>query len=313
MSALVEWRCSANIASTLTSPTQEQWYDFFLAELTTWTGNVNSRWQIASSSKAGNPYYITLKRKAAGNGRVIFIINTGSYTPRPTMNYPAASATANNMHIGFFPDGNLDTPAGFTGSGDFLGNDSSAVGFSGGANATSSVTTAYILKFVEHEDAFGFMFQNSASTPGTHQFAGLIFDDVSGTALQGATHYANSSYGAAVPLTSISSSMAGGVTIQSSAKKSITRSSNFSTQAGILRDVPGSKAYFLPVYASVYNEAGSAAAAYKLRQFAEGPEPVAGANYQELYITGPSLRAISLSANPAGGTSANLWLVNFLT
>jgi hypothetical protein len=69
----------------------------------------------------------------------------------------------------------------------------------------------------------------------------------------------------------------------------------------------------MPIRGSVYNDLYANTAGYKFRQIAQGPATIAAVNYQELYITGPALHAVSLTAQPSAAVTSDLWLVNFLT
>ena len=91
------------------------------------SANPNYLWQVASSSVAGNPHWIVLKRKSGAAGRVLIVL----WTSAPAGNNAAildTAPSANNVYVAWFPNGNIDTPSNLlASSGTIMGNDSGAI------------------------------------------------------------------------------------------------------------------------------------------------------------------------------------------
>lgn len=87
------------------------WLTVLKSHIDSLAANADMHWEVCSSELAVAPYHVNLKRKAGGNGRILFIVTTSSsgttYNPQ-LFNY---SWTAGNLRAAWFPDASSDVPA----------------------------------------------------------------------------------------------------------------------------------------------------------------------------------------------------------
>lgn len=186
MSATLTWQSSGLGAKSGT--TAAAFFADFRALVNSKAGDANFKWQEASYSIAGNPYYIVLKRKDGSAGRILLAMYTGS----PAGNNSAvleAAPTNNAIQIAWFPNGNVDTPSNLTASsGTILGNDTDCTKFHTGAAFTSIYSTSYAPYYFESDEAF-WLFTGHTGTIGNYLVfaAGYILVDGSDNAVGAVT------------------------------------------------------------------------------------------------------------------------------
>lgn len=326
MSALVTWASSGNGAKTGT--TLATYITDLVALVNSYSANAAFFWQIASSSTAGNPNYIVLKRKSGSAGRILIPVYTGAPAGiNPTLF--EVTPALNQIHIAYFPAGNVDTPSNLTAaSGTVLGNDTGAVISATGPTIAAAYAALLQVFYFDHAEGMIFAFGNPAAATGPIGLHGAGFHLVDGSDNEYAATFstlalaladfgsttaymtwaasgpsAGANTGAPVIRTNYGSA---GRRYFVSRKPNGTWADAVVGPTDILTDTALNKAWFprVPLLGQVKGEGE----VLKLRQIAMGPGTVGPFTpYQQ---TGPVVKAIQVNNATVGGTGFP-WVTNF--
>lgn len=288
--------------------------------------DANFSWHVASSSTAGNPNYLVLKRKNGSSGRILIV----AYTAAPAGANPAlfdvaaGSIGTTNVYVAWFPNGNVDTPSNLTAaSGTILGSDTDAVKVVNGGATGTTYAALFQHFYFDSAEAVVFCQQNPAAATAYMFGAGDIVVDAADNAYGAAFGYGNTGINTWGSTTSMAPFVAAGVqagaltahvrTNYASANRayyhatSVTGWANVSVSVtDILTDTAANKAWFVPQQL-VGNTKGEGFV-LKYRQIAYGPGTLGA--FQFYQTTGPTVQARQVNAATAGGNGYP-WVVNF--
>lgn len=328
MSATLTWQSSGLGVKTGTA--RDNYFDDLNTLVGSFGSDSNYRWQVASFSLAGNPRYLTLKRKDGSAGRILIL----GYTAAPAganttlFDVAAGSVLTTTAYVAWFPAGNVDTPSNLAAaSGTILGSDTGAVKV-GALNVFSTSYAASVQHFyMESQEGIWFFTQNPANTTISGMAAGDLVVDAADVA-----------YGCTIAVGAVSLGLWGtgtsviphnGTGISAGASGSVVRTNHGASNRGyyhaftptgaagtwasvvvsstdILTDAPNNKAWFVPV--ELLSAAKGEGFVLKHRQMAWGPA-VTGA-FSVYNTTGPVVAARNCSATTIGGVGFP-WLTNF--
>lgn len=323
MSATLTWYHVANAAKTGT--TVAAFFTDLKNAVDSKSGDANYKWQVASSSLAGTPYYVVLKRKDGSAGRILFVC----WTSNPAGNNAAileGIPTNNSLHVAYFPAGNVDTPSNLTAaSGTIMGDDTGVIKCTTSATGiTSFYGTSVAIHYADSQEAFAMMVQNPASLPSMLYLAGAILVDGSDNAydavLMAQTPSTFGSSSAAMMPWSTSDVSAGlGTTpcvrtnygsadrlYYSAWLPGGSWASAAVSSTDILSDTTTNKVWFVPY--QLLGQTKGEGFVLKLRQIAYGPGTTAA--FTAYSTTGPVVQARQFNALTVGG-NGYMWLTNF--
>jgi hypothetical protein len=163
MATTLTWNFSG--FGTKSGTTNAALIDDIVALVNNKSGDVNYKWQVASSNNATNPMHIVLKRKDASAGRLLLLVPTVvPGTQNPVLFDQAPSA--NVLYGAWFPAGNADSPSNvFSASGTVIGDDTGAVKVWAGMAIGPVYTTGVQVFTVDSNEGIYFFFQSpSAAT-----------------------------------------------------------------------------------------------------------------------------------------------------
>lgn len=265
-------------------------------------------WVVASYEETTSPWYVVLKPKSGGPGRLIVV--GVSVAPQSTFNPQFGNNftwTAAGARAAFFPAATSDVPNNILSlSGDVFTNPTPASGF--GSVFTFSVPT-YVAKCFACEEGIVFTY-GAANNSAPQWMVGNFLEDAAGDTIPAAISCSSTlSAGFGVPSTSPSNTSLGAFTLDASQSTVFWGAGPTlsATIVGSLRDLTNHKAFFTPAtLASIHTTMlPENVMKYKLRQIAYGPTPLAP--YESL-SDASGLQAISLQG---GITTGYPWLVNF--
>ncbi len=328
MSATLTWNSSGLGAKTGTA--RDDYFNDLNTLVASFAGNATYLWQVASFSIAGNPRYLTLKRKDGSAGRILIL----GYTAAPAganttlFDVAAGSVLTTTAYVAWFPAGNVDTPSNLaSASGTILGSDTGAVKV-GALHVFSTSYAASVQHFyMESQEGIWFFTQNPANTTLSAMAAGDLVVDAADVA-----------YGCTIAFGSVSLANWGAGTsviphnvtgISAGASGSVVRTNHGASNRGyyhafiptgaagtwasvavsstdILTDAPNNKAWFVPV--ELLSAAKGEGFVLKHRQIAWGPA-TSGA-FSVYNLTGPVVAARNCNAATIGGVGFP-WLTNF--
>lgn len=328
MSATLTWQSSGLGVKTGTA--RDNYFDDLNTLVGSFGSDSNYRWQVASFSLAGNPRYLTLKRKDGSAGRILLL----GYTAAPAganttlFDVAAGSVLTTAPYVAWFPSGNVDTPSNLaSASGTILGNDTGAVK----VGALNVLTTSYGASvqhfYMESEEGIWFFTQNPANAILSAFAAGDLVIDAADVAYGCTMAFAANSlqtWGSATSVaphnvTGISAGASGAAirTNHGSSNRTYyhafcptgstaTWASVAVSSTDIMTDAPNNKAWFVPV--ELLSATKGEGFVLKHRQAAWGPA-VTGA-FSVYNTTGPVVVARNCSAATTGGVGYP-WLTNF--
>lgn len=325
MSATLTWQSSG--LGTKTGTARDNWFDDLNTLVASFASDSNYRWQVASFSLAGNPRYLTLKRKDGSAGRILLLGYTGAPAGANTtlFDVAAGSISLTVNFIAWFPAGNVDTPSNLAAaSGTVLGDDTGAVKV-GGFHATSIAYAALFKHFYfESEEGIWFFTQNPAGSVAYAAAAGDLVVDAADVAYGCTISFVSGSManwssstgtiphvatpaGAGVAQPGIRTNYAIANSVYYHAySPSSAWAAVFASSTDILTDTPNNKAWFVPV--QLLSNTKGQGCVLKHRQAAWGPAVLGALSVYNL--TGPVVAAMSCNAANAGGTGFP-WLTNF--
>lgn len=324
MSSTLQWFSSGLGVKTGTA--RANFIDDLAALFNANLSDSNFSWRVASSSTAGNPNYLVLKRKDGSAGRILLVSYTGAPAGANTTIFDVAAGAVStvNVYVAWFPNGNVDTPSNLAASsGTILGSDTNAVKV---ANL-GSVATIYAASFqhfyFDSAEAVIFCQQNPGAAASYVSGAGDLVIDAADNAYGATFGYGNNAVSGWGGTSSLAPFVAGGVsagaltahvrTNYGSANRTyyhataVTGWANVSVSStDILTDTTSNRAWFVPQQL-VGNTKGEGFV-LKYRQIAFGPGTVGP--FQVYQTTGPTVQARQVNAATAGGNGYP-WVVNF--
>jgi hypothetical protein len=323
MADTLTWHISA--AGTKTNTTVASFFTDFNTLITSYAGNANYLWQVASVNDAGTPYYLVLKRKDASAGRILVVC----WTSAPAGNNAAILAQApgtNYIYVAWFPAGSADTPSNLAAaSGTILGDDTGAVKVASFGVHSTIYTTNLAPAYADSQAGVIFLTGHTGTANAYMAGAGDLVVDTVDTAY-GCTFGVNSATIANFSATSspnfpwtATAIPAGSATPHIRTNYGTTDSCYFiaylptgswaATPVGstdVLSNTAVNKVWFVPVY--LMNQVKGNGMPLKFRQMGYGPATTgAFASYN---ATGPVTAAIQLCMYASGGNS-NPWITNF--
>jgi hypothetical protein len=323
MATLLTWLNGG--LGTKVGTTNADFINDFVATFNANSANPNYLWQVASSSVAGNPHWIVLKRKSGAAGRVLIVLWTSAPAGNNAAILDIAPTTA-VPYVAWFPNGNVDTPSNLTAaSGTVLGNDANAVKCASMGQVTTIYPTGYRPFYFDSAEAIWLGTQNPSGTTMYATGAGDIFVDGGGTAYGGV--YACgasslSSFGASggAPCQWTGSLINAGANIgclrtnYGSSNRvyfhAFTPSGGWASQAqgpaDVLTDTTNTKVWFVPVI--LLGQTKGEGFTLRLRQVAFGPGTTG--QFAAYNTTGPVVAARQFNAATAGGYGYP-WMTNF--
>lgn len=300
-------------------------------------GDANFSWQVASSSTAGNPHYIVLKRKDGSVGRILLLIYTGAPAGINSAIFndgvgPSTSA----YYCSWFPLGNVDTPSNLlSASGTILGNDTDCTYVTRSGPIANLYNTAQQLYYFDSAEAV-YLFSQQQPNSSSHFLwaaAGNIYVDFADTEYGGTLGFGAagnteglSSSAATFPIpwqsnttafTASSNTSRGRIKYGGSANKLVfgpyapsgawAGHSTIGGSSDPMKDIPNNKVWFAPILLMGNSVKGEGIIA-KLRQVAVGPSSSIGGEYYS--ESGPVVKARH-SNSSTGIAAAGAWFVNF--
>jgi len=289
--------------------------------------NALYKWQVSSSNLAGTPYYVTLKPKSGAAGRILIVCWTGA----PAGNNVAildTTPTSNQLHICYFPNGNVDTPSALTAaSGTIMGNDTGAVKCTPIGTLSTLYASGYRWSYLDTDEQCLFFTQQSGVHTTYGGCAGMCLVDsadvaYAGTIGAGATALQNMAGGTPTapwtPITALAGSTTGCIrTNYGGPNRQLALAfapvGTFNNQAPGAQDptIESStgRAYFfaIPLIPAGATPAVRDGAPLKMRQIAFGPQVQSA--WQVFNTTGPVVAARAAQSFPT--TGVNLWCTNF--
>lgn len=282
-------------------------------------------WELASSNVGSTPYYVVLKPKGGGAGRILIV----SWSSGPAGNHAVllgGAPTTSVVYVSYFPAGNTDTPSNLTAaSGTILGDDTNALKVAP-SNAISSLYAASMVPFYfDCAEGCVFGFQNPASSSVYWFAAGNLLVDAADTAYPcviggntnagssissstaGLMPWTTSTYlgGALTPAVVCNYGSANRVYFQAW-HPSAGWASVAPSATDILSNTGVNKRYFAPVH--LLGQTKGEGIVLKLRQLAYGPGTTAA--FESYSTTGPVVKARQLYAGTTGA-NGHLWATNF--
>lgn len=328
MSATLTWQSSGLGVKTGTA--RDNYFDDLNTLVGSFGSDSNYRWQVASFSLAGNPRYLTLKRKDGSAGRILIL----GYTAAPAganttlFDVAAGSVLTTTAYVAWFPAGNVDTPSNLAAaSGTILGNDTGSVKVGALNVFTTSYTTSVQHFYMESQEGIWFFSQNPANTTLSAMAAGDLVVDAADVTYGCTISFGGvslSTWGSGASL--MPHSVAG---ISAGASGSVVRTNHGASNRGyyhafvptgtpspwaavsvsstdILTDAPNNKAWFVPV--ELLSAAKGEGFVLKHRQAAWGPATTGSLAFYN--TTGPVVAARCCNAATTGGVGFP-WLTNF--
>jgi len=260
-------------------------------------------WTVASFEGTTAPWQVTLKRKDASPGRIIFIGVTSA--PGSTYNPQLGPYSWGSVGIraAYFPLATSDTPANILAtSGDVFTNPGNATGLCHIMGMTAGTST-----FTIWGCEAGIFFRYGAPASFSFQgFVGEFLEDAAGNSAGVSFSSATSIEAIAASVSPSSTSVGGHAKISGVALQFGSGWVPDTSLAIYLRDAGAKKSWFYPRSLMSFQLPPAEMLQYKLRQIAFGPTPLGG--YERLASTGNVLRA--QSAHP-GVVATAVWLTNF--
>lgn len=321
MATVLTWLNSG--LGTKTGTTVAAFITDFVSLFNSYSANPNYLWQVASSSTAGNPHWIVLKRKSGAAGRILLVL----WTSAPAGNNAAildVAPTTNTAYLAWFPNGNVDTPSNLTAaSGTIMGNDTGVVKCGCWGLATTLYGASYQPFYFESAEAVWLGTQDPAAAIGYIGGAGDILLDGAANAyggIYGGGLLQTSSFGAAAGVMAyqVSTISAGSTTAAVRTNYGSSNRAYFHAQNpngwgsiaigpfDVLTDTATSKAWFVPVV--LIGQTKGEGFVLRLRQVAFGPG-TSGA-FSAYSTTGPVVAARQFNARTTGGAGYP-WFTNF--
>lgn len=326
MSATITWHQGGGLANS-GSASDTQFFTDLKAMFDDKSGDANFKWEVASSNLGSTPRQITLKRKDASDGRILIVMWDSS---APTSHPALCNASINTgiPYIGYFPNGNVDTPSNLTSnSGTILGDDTDAVHLANAYYRSSMYNGSTDRFYYMDSEAGVFIWvQNPASTPSYWFGAGDLVVDAADDAYpctMGSSSNGLGGWSSGFPIGWNSTVNGPNTTDQQSYSIVISHlvstnkrffspiqySSAFGSagaSTNLLRDNSVDKLFFVPIYLTPYGRGLGIQG--KIRQMAVGPD--ASAPFESPNMSGPTVAAIVMSAYTSTIT-ATPWVTNF--
>ena len=329
MSATLTWFNSGLFTKSSTGATTTLVFTDLNSMFTAKAGDSAFSWQVASANTSSNPFYIVLKPKAGGDGRILIAAWSSASTYNTAILDQAPQI--DTVYMTYFPNGNTDTPAALslnpatTSAPTILGNDTSVVKFSAGiscGNLYNTTTGTQQLWYMDSAEALVIGSQNPSGTvsPIYAIGAGYLLVDSSDTTYPasftspGVTNFGNMIGFApwqASAITSGSSSILSGIKAHfNGSNKTYYQAFHASwpgqsSSLSVLENTATSQAWFVPV--SLLGHTKGEGIVLKLRQIGLGP---ASTTQFATYSTGVGLQARHFSCYTGGNSSAP-WFTNF--
>lgn len=323
MATVLTWLHSG--VGTKTGTTVAAFINDFVSVFNTYSSDPNYLWQVASSSTAGNPHWIVLKRKSGAAGRILIVI----WTSAPAGNNAAildTTPTNNAAYVAWFPNGNVDTPSNLTAaSGTIMGSDTGAVKVGTWGTIATLYSAGFQPFYFDSAEAVWFGTQDPTSTTAYMSGAGDILLDGAGNAYGGTygsngfslVNFANQN---SAVMTYQANTVSAGASTNASVRTNYGSSNRayFHAQVpngwaniaigpfDVLTDTATSKAWFVPVV--LIGQTKGEGFVLRLRQVAFGPG-TSGA-FSAYSTTGPVVAARQFNARTTGGNGYP-WFTNF--
>jgi hypothetical protein len=266
--------------------------------------NADLHWEVCSSNLAAHPFYVTLKRKAGGNGRMLFIVNTSSMASTYNAQLFNFAWTVSGLRAAWFPDASTDVPANITTvSGDVFTGGATCTGLSCLATTFNADDTLTLYSTSEV-----LMIKQARPTTVTSYYtlgAALErYDEEPINAAGYSINYADILVAAATVTTQGFNCKDGGAHYRVSGSLTLAYAFN-STK---LRNLATKEMAFLPYILGTIDKSYADLTGYKMRQIYQGPQCLAGeeiALVNELGVTTEKAFAMLKAAG------VGPWLVNF--
>lgn len=323
MATVLTWLSSG--VGTKTGTTLAAFITDVVALFNSYSSNPNYLWQVASSSTAGNPHWIVLKRKSGAAGRILIV----AWTSAPAGNNAAILDTTpntNNIFLAWFPNGNVDTPSNLTAaSGTIMGNDTGVVKCVAMGQLATLYGASRLPFYFESAEAVWFGFSTGGGTTVSGGGAGDILIDGAGNAYGGV--YGVGSGDNLGTFGSTTSPLPWGTTSILAGDNTAACRTNYGAAnrlyfhayapsgawansavgaSDILTETSSSKAWFVPVL--LLSRVKGEGFVLRLRQVAMGPGTVGP--FTTYNTTGPVVAARQFCSNSAGGNGFP-WMANF--
>lgn len=135
----------------------------------------DARWEVASVDSVGASPYIVMKPVSGAPGRLLFHAFSSVAGLNPNFRNPAvASMVANTGYVGFWPNGNTDTPPAPASSGAIFGDDTGTTYLSSTTHTTSIAHIA--IDDTEETILFGYMAALAGNTAAWQLFGNAMQD-----------------------------------------------------------------------------------------------------------------------------------------
>lgn len=326
MSATLTWHQGGGLANS-GSASDTQFFTDLKAMFDDKAADSDFKWEVASSNLGSTPRQITLKRKDASDGRILIVMWDSSAPNNPSF----ANSTPNTgiPYIGYFPNGNVDTPSNLTStSTPVMGDDTDSVMLANGYYRSSWYNgTTDRFYYMESDAGMVIWVQNPASSGGYWFAAGDLLVDENDDAFpttMGSSSNSLSQWGTTSAAVGWNSTITGPNTTDQQSYAHINShcggtpntkffcpvTYNFAATApstNMLRDNTNDKLYFLPIYVKPYGRGSGIVG--KFRQLAVGPD--ASAPFESPNMTGPVVAAIVMDAYNGGAMNGRPWATNF--
>lgn len=322
MSATLTWHKGG--FGTKTGTTSSKLIDDIEALVVSKAGDADFKWEVADSENTTSPLYVSLKRKDASNGRILFVI----WTSGPAANNSAIlnqAPQADVLYGAYFPNGSTNSAINLTAaSGAILGDNTGCTKVAP-VYFTSSMYAAGIQPwYFDCEDGVFFGFQDPTATQTFFMMLGALAVDDADAAYacaMGGSSNSIASFGSSSPVMAWQSgAISAGVfspahlqvvypSVSLPYFQAFVLAGGWGAQAGandVLNDSANSKVYFEPI--PLIGQTKGQGIKLKLRQIAHGPGTTAA--FTRYDGTGPVPKAWQLNGATAGGNGFP-YVVNF--
>ncbi len=325
MSTTLTWASSGN--GVKTGIAAANLLDDLDTLITSFSGNAAFSWQKAGKQSVTTPLYLLLSRKDGSAGRIAIII----FTTAPTNIQPVLFdqlCPINNVFIAWFPNGTGTTLSNLNAtSGTVCGNDTSAVKVAPMGVVSTTYAASYVPFYFDSYDCMWFGFGNPAAATLYGLAAGLLVEDVAGTAYDSVFGVGNgtmNSWGSnsTAPIGWSAAAANAGAATPGCVRAHYAGSNKpyfnawlpvgswatqaHSTATDILSDDANSKVWFAPT--ALLGQTKGEGVVLKFRQIGYGTgETSAFFTYS---TTGPVVQAIQFCNTTAGGNGM-AWMTNF--
>lgn len=280
------------------------WLTVFKNHVDSLAANADMHWEVCSSNLATTPFYVTLKRKAGGNGRMLFLgtttaLNT-NYNPQ-LYNY---SWTNLSVRAAWFPDASTDIPANITAlSGDVFTGGSTCTGLS---PTNSTFNTDDVLKIYSFPDGL-FIKQTRPALVTSYMGLGPLLERYDEVAIDCAGFTTNlADVLVAAPSVGTSGWNAKDAGVHYRLSNSLILAYAFNDTK--LRNLATKEAAFIPYILGTLDRSYADLTGYKLRQIYRGPQAIASEEILLVNELGVTTEKAFAMIKAAG---VGPWLVNF--